>query len=112
MRESRLFHKHHTAEASGSTRQRGGGLSEEEMIITHCHPRRRVTPPLELLPKSTSLFETWVRCLRLVGVTRNMRKGCEWSTREQSKGRPRETAGPEAHPKAEAVQGREIGREV
>ena len=83
-----------TAEASWNPRQRGGGHSEEEMIRTCCHPRRGMTLPLEWLPKSTSLLETWGRSLRLVGVTSNMRKACKWGPREQRRGHLREPAGP------------------
>ena len=64
------------------------------MTRTHCNPRTGVTLPLELLPKSTSLLETWGRSLRLVGVTGNMRKACKWGPREARRGHLREPAGP------------------
>lgn len=45
---------------------------------------------LELFPESTLLLETWVRCLRLMGMARNVRKGYHWDIGKQGRGHPGE----------------------
>lgn len=81
-----------------------GGNSEEKTIRTRCNPRRRALHPWNL---STSLLETWVRCLRQVAlscsVTRNTGQG---TTRAQEGrvGTSRGNSVAEAHSRLEQIR--------